>query len=374
MKKGKTWGDTHLWQIWHGMRPIEAFREFPTRFCSEYGMESMPSMHTVRSFTASGSPGLFDPEMQLHQKSSGGNEKILYYLLAKYRKPVDFEDYIYLSQLVQAGTIRFATDCWRRNIGRQNGAIFWQMNDCWPVASWAGIDYHKQLKAVMYQARHFNKMLCLSNDYFDDRAELYVTNEYPSGFSGRLEWSLEDFYGNIINNGTEEVSIGAVASVRVAVLSFKDMLRGKKASEAVLIVRLMENGETRDEKQWLLVPDKNAALPKAALKSSCRVEGNTATVEIAAASYARYVYLEASGVTAPWSDNFFDVPARQSRSVSVELPEGMDAAELQRRLKIKSLSDVVPENTLVKDQLLRAQMVLRNKNYLSWLSFRLFLG
>jgi len=366
MEKGHIRGDTHLWQVWHGMMPIEVLRKYPTRFCSEYGVESMPSMHTVRSFTDKPSPNLFDPVMQLHQKSRGGNEKILFYLLAKYRNPANFEDFVYLSQIVQSNAIRFATDCWRRNIGISNGALFWQMNDCWPVASWSGIDYHKQLKAVTYHARHFNKMLCLSNDYFDDRAELYVTNEYPSDFYGTLEWSLVDFEGTEINSGSVEVFCGGVKSTCGLVLRYSDVLKGRKKKEAALIVRLMQNEKSlpADEKYWLLVADKNAKLPKAQVKAVC-VQNK---VTLTSSSYARYVYLEAEGVTAPWSDNFFDIPAGREVVVTVELPEGFD--NLQKKLKIKTLTDVVPKNSKLMDSLLRVKMVLQKKNFLSWLIFK----
>lgn len=374
MKAGKTRGDTHLWQIWHGMRAIEAFREFPTRFCSEFGMESMPSMHTVRSFTDTPSPTLFEPVMQLHQKSTGGNEKILYYLLAKYRNPAKFEDYIYLSQLVQANTVRFATDCWRRNMGKQNGAIFWQMNDCWPVASWAGVDYERQLKAVTYMARHFNKPLCISNDYFDDRAELYVTNEYPESFAGTLEWRLKDFSGGLINSGSSSVRINAVSSQRIEVLRFNSILKGRKKSEASLEVRLLEKGEVRDEKYWLLVPDKDASLPAAEIKSECSLNGNTAAVKLSSPVYARYVYAEAQGVTAPWSDNFMDIPAGESATVTVELPEGMSIEDFRQRLRIKTLADVEPANSPLKDKWLRIKMIFTNRNYISWLLFKILLG
>lgn len=370
MKPGQTCGDTHLWHIWHGMRKIEDFRKFPTRFCSEYGMESMPSMHTIRSFTNEKSPGLFDPVMVLHQKCASGNEKMLYYLLAKYRNPEKFEDFVYLSQIVQANTVRFATDCWRRNIGRQNGAIFWQLNDCWPVASWAGIDYRKQLKAVVYQSRHFNKPLCLSNDYFGDRAEIYVTNEYPKDFSGKIEWVLRDFDGNGISGGDQALTVSSVSSKRAVILRFSDILKGRKKNEAVLEVRLMENGGTKDRKFWLLVPDKNAALPKANVTFECSAENGAATVKLSSKTFARYVCVEAEGVTKPWSDNYFDIPAGESVVLTAELPEGMTAEQLQSLIKIKTLTDVEPKNGPLKDKWLRVSMMFRKKNYVNWILYK----
>ena len=370
MKEGHIRGDSHLWQVWHGMKPIEAFRKYPTRFCSEYGMESMPSMHTIRTFTDEPSPSLFDPVMQLHQKSGGGNEKMLYYLLAKYRNPARFEDFVYLSQLVQANTVRFATDCWRRGIGWQNGALFWQFNDCWPVASWAGIDYGKQWKAVTYLARHFNKMLCLSNDYFDDRAELYIVNEYPDNVSGTLEWKLCDFNGGEINSGIQPVSIPGVSSLRATVLGYGDILKGHDKKEAALLVRLVREGRVLDEKYWLLVPDRDATLPPVDLRWECGEQDGLAQVTLFSPAYARYIYLEADGVTAPWSDNFFDIPAGQSITVSVALPEGMDAAELQKRLRVKTLADVQPQNGRLMDRWLRFCMIWRKKNFITWFIFK----
>jgi beta-mannosidase len=300
---------------------------------------------------------------------------MLFYLLAKYRQAARFEDFVYLTQLVQANTIRFATDCWRRRIGRQNGALFWQLNDCWPVASWAGIDYGKQLKAVMYQARHFNKMLCLSNDYYQDRAELYVTNEYPQPFAGTLTWELRDFSGAAISGGGQDLAVDAVASKRVAVLPFDRCLKGHKKDDAVLTVRLAQGGALLDEKHWLLVPDRAARLPKTRLTVTCTDKSaGGATVRLAADSYARYVYLEADGVTAPWSDNFFDIPAGRSVEVTVALPQGMDAAGLSKALRVKTLADVRPKSGRLADRWLKAKMFMSNKNFVYWILFKVIFG
>jgi Beta-galactosidase/beta-glucuronidase len=372
LKKGNIRGDSHLWQIWHGMEPIEAFRKYHTRFCSEFGMESMPSTHTVGLFTDNPSPELFEPVMELHQKSGGGNEKILFYLLAKYRNPAKFDDYVYLTQLVQANTVRFATDCWRRNIGLQNGSLFWQLNDCWPVASWAGIDYGKQHKAVMYHGKQFNKMLCLSNDYFDNRAEIYVTNEYPRSFKGEVNWKLYDFSGEIINSGISAVDVNNVASKCACVLKYKDILKGRNKRDAVLFVTLSENGEVKDEKSWLLVPDKIANLKEPHIQQEISVENGAATVRLHSDTYARYVYLEAKSIEAAWSDNFFDIPAKGSKTVQVQLPKDMDKEKFSSSLKIKSLAEVEPKNSRFGDRLLRIQMLFRKKNFLTWLIFKFF--
>jgi beta-mannosidase len=370
MKKGNTSGDSHLWQIWHGMQPIEHFRKYPTRFCSEFGMESMPSELAIQSFTDEKKINEFSPNMQSHQKSVGGNEKILFYLLTKYHNPTKFKDFIYLSQIVQANTVRFATDCWRRDIGRHNGALYWQYNDCWPVASWSGIDYCKQYKAVQYQARHFNKPICISNDYYKDRAELHVINEFPETFEGELRYEFCTFDGNRISDGFIPVYVDAVKASKVVILKFDQLLGAVSRNDALLHVSLFRESELIDEKVWLLVPDKTARLPKPHILVSCETNENIARVTLHSALFARYVFLNAHEVTAPWSDNFFDILPGSSVTVTVAVPNGMDKGEFERRLTIRTLTDVEAKNSAFWDKLLRLAMIFKKKNYLSWLLYK----
>jgi beta-mannosidase len=376
-KMGHIRGDSHLWQIWYGMRPVSAIRSLPTRFCSEYGMESMPSMHTIRSFTNELFPSLFDPVMQLHQKSAGGSERMLFYLLANYRNPAKFEDLVYLSQLVQANTVHYATDFWRRGMGLFNGSLFWQFNDCWPVASWAGIDYHKQLKAIIYHSRHFNKPLCISNDYHKDRAELYIINELTQDYSGLLEWTLSDFYGNKINEGMVKVFAPGISSTKCAVLTYDSILKKRSKTEVALLVKFISHDDVLlDEKSWLLTPDKDAKLPRASIEFKDvqilnHVEhGNIATVTLTSKVYARYVFMEVKGVHSPWSDNFFDIPSGKSVTVTVKIPEELDMAVFLHRLKAKSLSDVKPKNIKLIDNWIRFKMMMKKWNWASWFTYK----
>ena len=111
--------------------------------------------------------------------------------------------------MIQSETVRCATEQWRRNTGRCNGALYWQYNDCWPVASWAGIDYGKQFKAVQYRARHFNQMCCVSADLSAQRADLYVINDHPTAFTGLLQWEIADFHGRTITSGETKAEAGS---------------------------------------------------------------------------------------------------------------------------------------------------------------------
>jgi beta-mannosidase len=356
--------------------PVEYFRRLPTRFCSEFGLESFPSTRALRLFTDDGNPKITDPVMMAHQKSAGGNQKILFYLLAKYRGPARFSGMVYLSQLTQAEAMAFAVSHWRRNMARCGGALYWQYNDCWPVASWAGIDYGRQYKALHYQARHFNKPICLSNDYYNDRAELYLANDLPEDFSGVLEWKLADFSGATVNGGTCPVSVPGVTARGILTLNYRGVTGGLPRKRLALSLKLRRGnaqGEIVDEKHYLLVPDKAAALPKPHIAVSALIKDHSAHITLRSDVYARRVYLEVEGVTAPLSDNFFDIEGQGSCTVTVPLPAGMDtedAAAFTRRIRVWSLADLESSGSLMGGSIRRFAMRFQPINLITWLLFK----
>ncbi len=363
-------GDTHLWQVWHGMLPIKAFRKLPTRFCSGFGMESLPSMQTIRSFTDDSDLDIFKPALLAHQKSGGGNRKMLFYLLSKYRNPAAFEDFIYLSQLIQAETVRYATEQWRRNMGRCNGALYWQYNDCWPAVSWAGIDYGKQFKAVQYRAKYFNQMCCVSAEILNRRADIYVINEYPSAFTGTLKWELVDFHGNTIDSAEEKVNVQENGAGKIKSLSYKNILHGHKKNKAALILNLMDETGILSKQTCLLVPDKKAALEKPDIQSSLTVKGNTAVLTLKTDVFARYVYVDIDGVAAPLSDNYFDIEGGKSYCVTFTVPDDMSENVLKQGIRVHSLTDVKVKGSLLNDKRLRLAMRLNRQNFFSWLKIK----
>ena len=141
--------------MWHGLKPFTYYRNFKFRFVSEFGFQSFPSEKTIESFTLPEDRNIFSYVMERHQKNGAANGKILYYLSETFKYPKDFSSLIYVSQLLQAEAIKYGVEHWRRNRGRCMGAIYWQLNDCWPVASWSSIDYYGRWKALHYFARKF---------------------------------------------------------------------------------------------------------------------------------------------------------------------------------------------------------------------------
>jgi beta-mannosidase len=150
-----TRGDTHFWQVWHEAAPFERAREVNPRFASEFGFQSFTSMNVIESFTDPADRNPSSPVMETHQRNDGGNARILETMTRYFRFPKDFEAMVFLSQIQQGLAIKTAIEYWRSTKPRCMGTLYWQINDTWPVASWASLDYGGQWKLLHYMAKRF---------------------------------------------------------------------------------------------------------------------------------------------------------------------------------------------------------------------------
>ena len=170
-------GDMHYWGVWHGKEPFTAFEHQRTRFMSEYGFQSFPELKTVRSFARWDDLSLESPVMLSHQKSGPGNQLIREYLLREYQEPKDFASFLYVSQVLQAEGIKTAAEALRRARPRVMGSLYWQLNDCWPVASWSSIDYFGRWKALQFYARRFYAPVLVSTSEQDGQVSVSVVSD-----------------------------------------------------------------------------------------------------------------------------------------------------------------------------------------------------
>src|ERR1700730_2587998 len=201
-------GDMHYWQVWHAQAPASDYTlQFP-RFMSEFGFQSFPEMRTIRTFA--NKPEDFDIHstvMQAHQKNKGGNERILTYMLREYRQPKDFESFVYLSQVQQAEIIKIGAEHFRRDRPRTMGSLYLQLNDCWPVASWASIDYYGRWKALHYYARRFYDDVLISPFLHDDKVYTYVVSDELQPICGSIHTTLLDFSGKAMLDENKNIQI-----------------------------------------------------------------------------------------------------------------------------------------------------------------------
>ncbi|MGC1601105.1 MAG: hypothetical protein WA757_12680, partial [Candidatus Acidiferrales bacterium] len=235
-------GDMHYWQVWHQLAPIEMYTQQFPRFMSEYGFQSFPEMRTIRTFAQPGDMDIHSVTMQDHQKNHGGNERILSYMLRWYPEPKDFPSFVYLSQVLQAEAIKVGAEHLRRQRPNTMGSLYWQLNDCWPVASWASIDYFGRWKALQYYARRFYDDVIVSPFAHDGKVDVYVVSDKLQPLTGQVHTRLLDFSGKVLSDKTQDVQVPAQSSAVYFTLDDKDLLANADPKKCFLVFDLAVGG------------------------------------------------------------------------------------------------------------------------------------
>ena len=206
-------GDTHIWDVWHGRVPFSTYETHHGRFVTEYGFQSFPEMKTIEAFTQpEDRASIFTPVMLAHQKNDEGNSIIHDYLLRDYPEPKDFASFLYVSQVLQAEGIKIGAEHFRRSRPETMGSIFWQLNDCWPVASWSSIDYYGRWKALQYYARRFYAPILVSPHVEEGSLKVYIVSDKTAAQPATLRVRLMDFDGKVLLEESQQVSVDPLAS------------------------------------------------------------------------------------------------------------------------------------------------------------------
>ncbi len=302
-------GDSHLWDVWHGRQPFEWYRSAYPRFCSEFGFQSFPEPRTVAGYTVPEERNITSYVMERHQRSGIGNQTIMHYMLSWFRMPSGFHNSLWLSQLQQGLAIKYAVEHWRRNRPRCMGALYWQLNDCWPVASWSSIDFHGRWKALHFMAKRFFAPVLVSGveDAGAGTVDIHVSNDNRSSFEGKIHWRVTRVNGTPVIEGGKTVSVGAGRSRRLAVVKLAAILKSLGA---------------RDLLVWLSLQDRQGVEVSRNLVSFCRpkhmalcepdiavdvdpADHDSFYVTLRAARPALWVWMGLSGGDAQFDDNFF---------------------------------------------------------------------
>ena len=255
-------GDMHYWAVWHQQAPASDYtKQFP-RFMTEYGFQSFPEMRTIRAYAHE--PEDFDIRsvvMQAHQKNKGGNERILTYMLREYHEPKDFASFVYLSQVQQAEIIKIGAEHLRRQRPRNMGGLYWQLNDCWPVASWASIDYYGRWKALQYYARRFYDDVLISPFLHDDKVDVYIVNDKLQALNGTIHARLLDFDGKVLFEQNQDVAIPAQSSAIYLTLNRADLAAKGDLNKSFLVVDLQSGGSKISQNSVFFNVTHDLALP-----------------------------------------------------------------------------------------------------------------
>jgi beta-mannosidase len=336
---GQQQGDAHYWDVWHGRKPFTAYRNQYPRFMSEFGFQALPPLATIRTYADEADWNMTSYVMEWHQKNDSGNALMVAQMLDKFRLPKDFDALVYLSLVLQAEGIRYGVEHWRRHPRRVSGTLYWQLNDCWPVASWSSLDYFGRWKALHYAARRFYAPLLLSIVDKPTEQDVYVTSDLREIWEGSVRWSLEMLDGKALEAGEEPVKAAPFDVTPVCGLDFSDRLNDDLRREVVFIAELWQDGEILSRQTAFFAPTKHLALAEPEISAQLRVELGQVRIDLVSHSLARLLECALEGAEVVFSDNYFDLPAGRTVSISAPLPAGWTPSQAQAALRVRSIYD-----------------------------------
>ena len=333
-------GDAHFWDVWHGRKPFTAYRGTLPRFMSEFGFEAFPTIDTVEAYCPPEQRNPTSRIMEHHQRGRHGNGLIVAQMTDHFRVPERFVDWIYLSLVLQAEGIRYGAEHWRRHMDRVGGTLYWQLNDCWPVASWSSIDFFGRWKALHYAARRFYAPVLLSVEDKPPVMDLHVSNDLSERWHGSVRWSLETLAGEVIENDECTVIAAPLTDSLIASLDFAERLGQGTERRTVLVTELVRGSERVALSVHPFVPSKHLELADPGLTVDATDEAGELRLRLRGRSLARFVELKLDGAPGTiFSDNYFDLPVGREAAVTCALPVGWTKSGAERALKIRSLYD-----------------------------------
>ena len=334
-------GDRHYWEVWHGKKPIEMYNKERSRFFSEYGFQSFPEFESVKRYAPRQEDwDIYSEVMMSHQRGGmHANELIETYLLNEYRKPRNFEAFLYMNHVLQGDAIKTAIEAHRRDMPYCMGTLFWQHNDCWPVASWASRDYYGRWKAQHYFARKAYRDILVSPIADEDgQLKVQIVSDRHKACNGRLEVKVMKLTGEVLNSYKRNVIVDANSSKALFSVPLDEALKGVRKEDVFIhAVLLTDKGNSNYTNNYFLVKQKEVNYPKAQLATSVQpIEGGF-EVTLSSDNFARAVFIATGDANSSFSDNYFDI--LPGSSVKVEVYTDLPLATFEKQLKVVSLSD-----------------------------------
>jgi beta-mannosidase len=354
--EGTRRGDTHFWDVWHARKPVSDYTLRPFRFCSEFGMQSYASTQTMLDFCPPGDRNLFGASSENHQKNQEGNRIILDYVTRLFGYPKSQDDLVYLSQVNQAYCMRTAVEFYRSNMPRCMGSLYWQLNDCWPCASWSSLEHSGRWKALHYAARRFfaPALVCArvlgeekqgkGNYRTSDihGVELYTCYDAPRQTRARLSWSLMEMKGPVLRSGSKTVMLRNGEARQQESLDFSGEFGRHPRESLVLRMSLDIAGRRVSENCVFFATPRFLDLPRSKIRVSLRKSGRqTWRLGFISEGFQHGFAFDLGHLEYDADDNFFDLYPGEKKEVEIHLSRPALRRDVAKALSWKSLVDAL---------------------------------
>jgi beta-mannosidase len=334
---GDTWhddskGDMHFWSVWHEGRDFEHYYDVKPRFCSEFGFQSFPSLRLIKEFSTSEEDlNISSSVMEHHQRNKGGNARIAETMFRNFRFPMDFGNFVYLSQIQHGLAMRMAVEYWRSLKPHCMGTLYWQLNDTWPVASWSGLDHGGSWKSLHYMARRFYAPVLVTARKCEDEFIISAVSDLVEAFALSLEVIAVSLSGikSIVYSGN--VNLSPDAGQEVTRIKLNDI-----AKDQILFLNWTDEQGNAVRNHAAPVAYKHLNLPAPELQTTATVQDNTLSISITAKNLALYVSAECD-VSGHFSDNAFDLLGGDINTITFTPDAPSDLARALDTLVIRDL-------------------------------------
>ena len=334
-----TRGDKHYWQVWgNPALPVQAYLRETPRFMSEYGLQAWPSVATVDQIATRAEQRIDSPVIRAHQKfmAGEGNSRLLHYIELGYGTPKDFEDFVYLSQVMQADGIALAALHHRASRPYTMGSLYWQLNDVWPGASWSSVDYFGRWKALHFAARRFFAPVTVAALRDEGSTRVRLIND-GAALDARWRLRVMDVDGKVLRRREEAVSLAAAGVTSIGDFRDAELLAGADPKRTVAVFELLQNGAVSARQVVGFVEAKDQVLPRQKLKAALSIEGDHYRLRLESAAYVRATWIDFGALDVQVEDNLLDLLPGETRDIAVRGP--VDLTTLREALKVKTLND-----------------------------------
>jgi beta-mannosidase len=333
-----TRGDVHFWGVWHGQGDYLDYLNQRPRFCSEFGFQSFSSPELMATVTEPDDRNPASPVMEFHQRSGGGNRKMLDHVMRHFRAPAGYEEAIYLTQAHQALAIQTACEHWRRLRPHTMGALIWQLNDIWPVASWASLEYDGRWRMLHYAERRFFAPLLVSALEDAAHVEVWATSDLDERLSGTLELRLIDLDGRTVRRERERVRIPKDASRRLARKKLDWCRETEAQAEERVLVMTLRCGAHKSRNVHFLAPFKALRLRKPKITTELETaRGGRFALTLRSDTLAPFTWIRTGPVDGIWTDNGMHLLPGEKVRLEFEPRTKTTLAALKRALRIQTL-------------------------------------
>lgn len=325
-------GNHHQWTVWSAWKDYLDYEKDSARFITEFGFQAAANLQTMQEVTLPSDRHIQSVVMEYHNKQTEGTERLIRFQAAHYRVDDSLDRFVYKSQLVQAEALKCGVEHWRRRKFLTAGTLFWQLNDCWPVSSWAVIDSALRPKAAYFFAKRFYAPVLVSFKRVVGGIEVWITNDRPTPTAGLLKLTLRSFDGRSRWKKVLSIDLPGNTSRRMYRIDPPVYLAADPFTH-YLHAGVHDHGLTLSENRLFFVEPKHLRLPRARVSGTVRrTKAGLVELRLRSDKFVKSAFAEIDNDDTILGDNFVDIDAGGSVNIRVASPLGVK--DLRRRLRL----------------------------------------